>query len=723
MLLIPKGKRPQNNQTMRMKHKKMKKKRSLTNQLLLLMIFGLLITGSFIARADSPEQIQQYKYALGLIQRQLYEEAGKVLNRILSEPTAFSKSDGALFWLAECEYRQKKFTAAAALYNQLLVEFPDSIFRDRGAYGLGWAHTKDDNPKSAIEAFSKVTKQDLQLWIDANMKRGFLMVKFGMSPNKVISIYQELLKEDNLTNAQRYECNLQIGIGKFNKSIFKQAIPHFEKALELSAKNKKQPILFYIAESYFRFRDYKKASSWYAKVLAEGPKTKIAQKASYSLAWCEIKKKNPEKALEIFERLAKQPDSPVRYDALKNLIDLQMNLHKYESASKWITLASEILKGKDKENMAYMSGLVKSRLGEFTSSIKSFDYFIKNYPKSSKKDEAIYQKGLVNISLGKFKTALKSFEKIKSEKTKPSIREKAIYRIGECYFNLGNLKVAGENFHKLIKLFPKGQAKYDALYQLGEIAYISQKFNDALLAFDAIGESGGDLASQAIFRAGEVLMKASRFNDAIARFNLYLEKFPKGKLKEDAIFKIGLSFLELKDQGQALAAFSQLRDAKGYFRQEARFQIAEIAQTLGNYPLAIQHYKAILTEEPKHPLTSRSRRAVGICLYKTGDYPAAIKNFKSVLKDYPASDAATPESRLWLGKSLIASDKIEDGILEALKVPVLYPKSEHIASAYAVAAKAYSKLGKKDKSQRMWKEVLKSAPSSELKKQAEEALK
>ena len=31
-------------------------------------------------------------------------------------------ADGALFWLAECEYRQKNYVKAAGLYNKLLKE-------------------------------------------------------------------------------------------------------------------------------------------------------------------------------------------------------------------------------------------------------------------------------------------------------------------------------------------------------------------------------------------------------------------------------------------------------------------------------------------------------------------------------------------------------------------------------------------------------------------------
>jgi TolA-binding protein len=687
---------------------------------IILLLFSLIAV--LPVNADTPEQTEQYRYALGLVQRHLYEEASRVLNRLLSMPAPFSHTDGAIFWLAECEYRQKNYTLAIGYYKQVIKDFPDSIFRDRAAYGLAWAHTRDNNPKSAVEAFALLSKDDISLWIDANLKRGFLMVKFGMDTDKTVKLYETLLKEPLLKKEQKFEAHLQAGIGKFNQSIFTQAIEHFTEALQLSPESKKQTILYYLAEANFRLKNFAEALEHYAKVMALGPNSELGQKAAYSMAWCQIKLGKPKAAEELLIKQAQNPESVVRQDSIKNLVELQMNLHKYEEAISWAQKAVKFLDEPERADMAYISALGLARTGEFEKSLAAFTSFIKEYPDNRKKPEAIYQAGLVNISLSRFKKAIEFFTIISHEDTDPQIREKAIYRIGECFFNLGNIKEAGDNFNKVIKLFPEGQAKFDALYQIGELAYLQNRYSDALLAFEAIAKTDSELKPQAIFRAGEVLMRAQRYQDAIERFSRYLDSYPDGKLREDALFKTGLSWLELKDQGQALTAFSQLMDAKGYFRQEARFQIGEIARNLGNYPLAIQHYKAITAEDPTHPLASRARRAVGICLYNSKDYPAAIATFRDLLKDYPSTDAAIPESRLWLGKSLIAAGDSDDGILEVLKVPVLYPDSEFVTQAYATAARAYMNKDSLKKSLQMWQEVLKHNPSEELKKEALKAI-
>ncbi|EKD82960.1 MAG: outer membrane assembly lipoprotein YfiO, partial [uncultured bacterium] len=258
--------------------------------------------------------------------------------------------------------------------------------------------------------------------------------------------------------------------------------------------------------------------------------------------------------MPLFEKQAANKSSIVRAESVKNLVDLLMNMHQYEKAIAAIDNGLGALSEADKPDLAFIKALALSRTGEFEKSLVAFADFVKKYPKHAKTDEALYQSGLVNVALSRFKEAIEFFEKVSSEKTDPDLREKAIYRIGECWFNLGNIKLAGDFFNKVIKVFPKGKARFDALYQLGELAYMQESHADALTAFEAIAATKNELAPQATFRAGEVLMKAGRLNDAIVRFQDYLSKYPDGKLKEDAIFKIGLSWLELKDQAQALAA-------------------------------------------------------------------------------------------------------------------------------------------------------------------------
>ncbi len=699
-------------------------RRLFSRSVLTALVLFLTVTHSgFAVQQDAPEHAQQYRFALGLIQRHLYEEASKVLSRIMSDPVPFSQRDGVVFWMGECKYRLKRYSEAAGFYETLLSDFPSSTFRDRSAYGLGWSHAKDNNPKSAVEAFARVSRADRAVWIESRLKMGFLILKYGMDPKVAAEIYEELLKEPDLSTAQKYDAHLQVGIARFNESLFEKALEHFKGALSWANPEQKAGVQFYIGEALFRWKRFEEAREALQAVFQASPTADIADKAAYSLAWADIKTGRAEEARRLFENIVGRPDSPVRAEAARNLVDLLMNGHLYREATEAMKKAASILQGDEAVDMEYLRGLALSRMGEFAKSLEEFKEFIKKHPKHRRAEEARYQSSLVLISMGKFKEAMDELQPLHRQTVDPQVREKALYRTGECYLNLGNLTQARESFERVIREYPSGVGRLDALFQLGEIAYQSGRSGDALDAFSSIAQSGGELAAQATFRGGEVLMKAGRYVDAVKAFEDYATRFPTGTLREDALFKIGLCQLEMKDTGRALAAFSQLRESKGYFRHEARFQIGEIARGLDNFPLAIQQFKAIVTEEPAHPLASRARRAIGICLFQLKDFPAAIETFKGILKDYPPTDVAIPESRLWLGRCMIASDRLDDGILEVLKVPVLYPKSPFGAEAYAEAARAYTRLGNAAKASSMWGEVLKGRPKGPLADEAAAALK
>jgi TolA-binding protein len=691
--------------------------------ILLVILFVGMVGGGGVAVADTMEQNEQYLYAMGLIQRKLYDEASRVLVKLTASAEPFSRMDAAVFWLAESEYRRNEYVRSAGYYARLLKEYPSSEFFDRAAFGLGWAHIKDDNPKSAVEAFLRVGRRELPLWIDANLKAGYLMVRYGMDTDEMVRVYKGLLKEPSLAKEQQFEANLQIAIGRFNQVVYVDAIEYFKKAFALAPEDKKQIVSFFLAESHFRLKDYKAASPVYEQTIGLGADTEYGQKAAYSQAWCCIKNGDTKRAVELLKGQVAKADSVVHKESVKVLIDLYMNLHSYDPAIELVNKHGQKLDRAERIEAEFTKALALTRIGEFEQGIAAFDEFVGKYPKEKQVPEAYYQRGLVKVALSRFKEAIKDFELVLNGDGDAEFKEKATYRMGECWFNLGNVSQASLYFNQVIKKYPKGKTRFDALYQLGELAYIDGNYEDALIAFDAISVARNELSNQAVFRAGEVLMKAGRFEKAVASFEQYLTLEPNGSMKEDAYFKSGLSWLELKDDAKALTAFSELLNAKGYFRQEARFNIAEIAYRHENFALAIQHYKAILSEEPNNPLASQAKKSIGIALYKMGDYENSIKNLSAILKEYPATDVVIPEARLWLGKGLIATGQVEDGVLEALKVPVLYPKNKDVAEAYATAARGYKQVKNQEKMEMMYKEVLKHKPSAALKTEAEKELK
>lgn len=689
---------------------------------LILFLFSLHSLLSF-TNNDSPDLLQQYRFAIGLIQRKLFSEAERVLVNILNDNSPFSYRDSALFWLGECYYKNKKYNLAIATYNELLKKFPNSKLYNKAAYNLAWCYISDNNPKSAIDSFYLVTKSDLDLYKDSRLKIAFLKIKYNYSKEDVELIYDDILKLPNLTESDKFDAYFQLGIIKFNEGLYNEALKNFIEASKFKSQPKYEYSLYYLAESYFRIKEFDNAIQYFTQLITnKSTSSDLRDRALYSLAWCYLKKNNFELAIEKLEEIIKNSSTQILQEAVVTLVEVYINAKKYNEAISLITKYSPKLSEVKSAELQFIKALALSRLGEFEKAITSFKDFLNNFPNHIKIYEAKYQIALILISQNKYEDAIKELDPLVRKNIPPNIREKSIYRLGECHYNLGNYKKAKEYFERVIKEYPEGIAKLDALYQLAEIAYQQNDYNSALEAFKTISETDSELSSQAMFRCGEVLMKISNFIDAIKIFNDFIKKFPKDQLLEEAYYKLGLCHLELNDLSNAIAAFSNLINSKNYLRYEARYQIAEISKKVQNFPLAIQHYKAILSENPNHPLSPKIKLELAKALYNIKEFDATIKILKDIIKNKSES-FNHPEAQLWLGKCLQEQQNLNDAILELLKVPILYPNSKFIAEAYANAAKAYQKLGNKQKAIEMWQNVLKSNPSPELIEEAKNFLK
>lgn len=656
------------------------------------VLSAILMSGILFAYQDSIQE--NFKYALGLYRKGFFKEADIVLDKIIKDPRPFDQADEAYFWLAEANYKLENWTKAAACYTEIINSYPESPYYDRSAYGLGWTHMKDMNPKSALEAFAKVSKKDKVLYTDAVMKRGYILAKYSFPPQQIIDTYELLKPFEQLDQTMRFDAYLQTAIAKFNLSIYRQALPDFEKALAITPNPESaRDILFYMGECAFRTKQYKEAIAYYENTIKADPDSSSAHKAAYSMAWCYIYMADNDKAADILKQQVENPKSAVRSASLKTWVDILLNLRKFQEAADSIDKYLFVLSVNDplKPELAYMRALALYSLNQFGNSERAFKEFLDNYKDSPRVYEATYRLGLSYIGQKDFTKAINTLLKLaENTKTPADVKEKALYRLGESYFNLGNVKDAGKYFNQIVTKFPKGETRIDALYQLGELAYLQESFDEALTAFSLIAESGKPLASQALFRSGEVAMRAAKIKEAINLFETYLKKYPQASMTDDAKFKIGLAWLELNDDAQALAAFSQLLNSEGYFRQEARFNIAKIAQKAGSYALAIQNYKAIISEAPESTLVPAATEEVANCLYSLKDYASASESYREALKMRKTESSAEPRIRINLGKSLAADKKATEGALEILRVPVLHPNSPHVAEAYYEAALIYA---------------------------------
>jgi TolA-binding protein len=94
----------------------------------------------------------------------------------------------------------------------------------------------------------------------------------------------------------------------------------------------------------------------------------------------------------------------------------------------------------------------------------------------------------------------------------------------------GKLELAMEEFTNYVKYFGTTENAPEAQYQIGYMYFQANQFDDAVQAFDAVGERWPENRStqEALYYKAVALQKGHHSTDAVKAYKEYLAKYPRG---------------------------------------------------------------------------------------------------------------------------------------------------------------------------------------------------
>ncbi|MBD3348650.1 MAG: transglycosylase SLT domain-containing protein [Candidatus Eisenbacteria bacterium] len=188
----------------------------------------------------------------------------------------------------------------------------------------------------------------------------------------------------------------------------------------------------------------------------------------------------------------------------------------------------------------------------------------------------------------------------------------------------------------------------DSLYARAEREYAEGDFGEAAPAYaDVIarieGRSGPevgyleDRARRARFLLGRALEEESRWDEAKDAYERSLEELP---VIADAVrLRIARCLAEEENYGRAVETLRSVVDApeRTTLYASAVEQLAGVHREAGDYDVAVQWYRVLLSELPGYDDQARLRYKTGLALKERGDEAAAAERFAEVVEEYPRS--------------------------------------------------------------------------------------
>ncbi len=553
------------------------------------------------------------------------------------------------FYAAEADYYLNNYNEAIEEYSSVLKDSADPKLRALSKMGLAWSYLKLKQVKEAEAAFSEVKEEFLDHRSQDVLRLGqaILMVETNRV-NQAKGIYEELLRrsEDPLVLVQAY-------LGK--------------------------------ADALYNLAEYQEAIDVYKEALSRFKPGTVPQemmdKIHYSLSWAYLKQGEFKKAIDEFQRIAKETDDKiVKVSSLCQIGDAYQDSGDYTEAQKTY---SAILKDYPdsfySDYVQYQLGLTWLKASNYEAAIMSFQALKRNFPQSKLLDDATYALGLAYFQRQDYDSSRVLFDSFKQEFKDSPLKPQALYLLGTSFYNLGRFAEAIEVFKDVIRLYSQDiELVQKAEYEIADCFDQMGQEKEAVSRFNALRSKYPDssLTPEVMWWLGEYYYKHNELELARRYFSSLINDFPKSPLVQDAYYAIGTSLEEELRHDEAIENFKKVIElGKADLHGHAAIAIADIYVKQEDLGSALKAYEKIAGEYPN--LAHLIYPKMAELYYKTADYSWALELYRKCLDEVPVREMGDIQFKI--AEVIQAQGAMEEAIEAYLKVAYLYPENNVLA--------------------------------------------
>lgn len=385
--------------------------------------------------------------------------------------------------------------------------------------------------------------------------------------------------------------------------------------------------------------------------------------------------------------------SSIAGDALTQNAQLHLGLcylqlkdkNKARMAFEQAATSNADLKVKEQAAYNYALCIHETSFSAFGESVKVFERFLNDFPKSTYTDKISSYLVEVYMNTRSYQSALESINRIGQPNRQileakqnilfhlgterfanaaldESIRffdeslalgaynrqtkAEANYWKAEANYRLGNTAEAVMGYRTYLQLNTKGADETYALahYNLGYCAFHRKDYDEArnwFSKFIQLGGAGNTTAwADALNRLGDCAFHTRNFTDARHYYRQATEKDPA--VGDYSLYQLGLVAGLQKDYTtkiQSLDELSNKYNASSY-RSNAAYEKGRAQVELGQNVAAIRTFRKLATDFPHSPLAGKALAEVGLLYYQDSNYNEAIEAYKAVATNYAGTDEA-----------------------------------------------------------------------------------
>lgn len=654
-----------------------------------------------------------------------YAYARKWYDKVDESGLAYSDKEKFYFNNGYSAFSAKQYSDARKYLSR--VE-SSKEYGSQAKYYIGYMAYEGDDYKQANQYFDQVSDQDrykekLSYYqADLNFKLGNF--------EKAIQLAEAQLKKGNRDEVS--ELSKIIGESYFNLQKYAEAIPYL-KAYK-GKKGKWNNTDFYqLGYAYYKQGDYENAISEFNKII--GGSNSIAQNAYYHLGESYIKLGKKQEALNAFRNASQMDfDLKIQEDAYLNYAKISYEIgNAYQSAPQVLTgylekypksaqreeietllidsyitsknykEALRLLEGKNSfenkvayQKVAFYRGLELYNDNQFLESKNMFESSLKEPRDANYTARATFWKAETDYNLTNYDEALVGFQQFKQQTGASATPEyeNIDYNLAYTYFKLKNYDQATKFFSSFIAATKQRDnvRLNDAYLRLGDAFFVSSNYQNAINAYQSAIKLNALESDYAFFQKAISAGYIGRDSDKISELEAFISKYPKSKLRDDAMYELGNTLVKVNQTDKAMRAYDRLNSE---YRMSSFVPKSLLRQGLVYYngnqnEQALTKFKKVAADyegSPEAVQAVATARLIYIDMGRVNEYASWVKTLNYVEVTDADLDNATYEAaeKQYLDNNADKAIKQFNGYLSQ------FPNGLHVLQSHFYVAQLYYK--------------------------------
>ncbi|HRY32454.1 MAG TPA: tetratricopeptide repeat protein [Bacteroidales bacterium] len=628
---------------------------------------------SFLAKQDASTLTPYACLQLGMMEyrKGSFHKAVRYLTRVDKAEISEHYRDEYLFKLGYSYLRTNDLTSADK--SLALIRDSNSLYHPPATYFRSHiAYTRGDYQK-ALKGF-KILRDDPTFKSIVPFYMAQIYYLEG-EDDKLMEMAPGLLGTANVKRGP--EIARMIGETYFKSKQYKDAVSYLQHYVDKTKTSVSRHDYYQLAYASYKTNDYSTAIDYFNRCI--GPSDTLSQNAFYHLGDCYIQTGQKKFALNAFHSAYKEGyDFPMKEDALFNYAKLsyELSYNPYNEAVRALKqyIAEYPSSNRLDEANTYLVNLYMSTKN-YKEALNSLATIRNKDPRLLPYAQRLnFYRGIEEFNDGQYQDAAPYFSRAAQDNFDKSIQASAVFWEGECAYRSGKYEKAIELL-KQFQLTP-GSFGLDFYPQADYvIAYSYFKLKDyekAIVSFRKLftnrDRTDEKTLNDAYLRTGDCYYVSRNYSEAV---DYYGRAARLNRSDRDyALYQTALAYGasgKLREKANALESLISDHPASA-MQPQARYELGLTWLALRNDAQAIKSFGDLIEKYPSSRYVKDALLRSGLIHYNQDQNDLALATFQKVVSDYPG----TPESKealMSIRNIYVDMNKVDDFFVYAKNLP------------------------------------------------------